>query len=247
MWPAETARHKAKAMKLEAARKKALEAQRAQRHADSLRADSFLCLAARLQPARTDHAAALRHAADRLRQGKAQRQASGQGAAPKPAKLGVPIVKSGFMSWTDVSTSRLWTAVENLFGESIQLHRSHLLEDEFRNRPMIVHYTSPLSYAVEALVAALFLLGVWCGRRQRFLWLCLSWFALDMALHMGLGFGINEIYIMSAHWIFVIPIAAAYALRRTRGRGRTAAVYALGLLALYLWVYNVCLIIQYLC
>lgn len=241
VWPAETARHKAKAQRAEAARKKAQETRMAQVKADSLLADSFLCLAAQRHIG-ADSAATLRAAADSVRRGLHHKAPSKPKKAPK---LGVPIAKSGFMSWTDVSTSRLWTMVENLFGESVQLHHDHLLEDEFRNRPMIVHYDSPVSYVVEALVVLLFVWGVWCGRRQHFLWLCLSWFALDMGLHMGLGFGINEVYIMSGHWIFVMPIATAYALRHVPLRWRGLSMYGLGLLTLYLWVYNVSLMAIY--
>ena len=44
--------------------------------------------------------------------------------------------------------------------------------------------------------------------------LALPWFAFDMVLHLVLGFGIIEVYIMAAHWAFVIPVAAAYLLLR---------------------------------
>ena len=67
-----------------------------------------------------------------------------------------------------------------------------------------------------------------------------------MALHIGLGFGINEVYIMSAHWIYVIPIAAAYALKAAVRRFGRMPIYALGLLTVYLWVYNASLIVSYL-
>ena len=55
--------------------------------------------------------------------------------------------------------------------------------------------------------------GVWCGRRQRFLWLALSFFGFDLLLHVILGFGINEVYIMGAHWLFVLPLAMGYAFK----------------------------------
>ena len=37
---------------------------------------------------------------------------------------------------------------------------------------------------------------------------CVIW------LHLGLGFGLNEIYIMSPHWAFVLPVATAFLLQR---------------------------------
>ena len=39
-----------------------------------------------------------------------------------------------------------------------------------------------------------FLVGVWCGRRSRYLWLVLAWFVSDMVIHVGFGFALNEVY-----------------------------------------------------
>ena len=160
---------------------------------------------------------------------------------------GKPIAKGQFVSWTDITTSRWDTAVENLFGEAIQLHRDHLLGDTLIKRPVIVRYNWVITYVVEAVVVLLFLLGIIAGWRQRFLWLFLSFFAYDMLLHMGLGFGINEVYIMSAHWLFIIPMAVGYLLKAVRLPLLRYALYSLlVLLTLWLWGYNVALIGTYL-
>jgi hypothetical protein len=63
---------------------------------------------------------------------------------------------------------------------------------------------------VEGVLLLLFAGGIIAGWRERLLWVALSWFALDMLLHVGLGFGLNEVYIMAAHWLFVIPLTIAY-------------------------------------
>lgn len=131
-------------------------------------------------------------------------------------KNGKPIANGEFISWTDVTTSRSESIVENLFGESIQLHQDYLLGDVLRTRPMMVHYRYAFNYIIEGIIALLFVLGIWAGRRSRFFWLAMSYFALDMVLHVGLGFGINEVYIMSAHWIYIIPIAVAFLLEGYR-------------------------------
>ena len=78
----------------------------------------------------------------------------------------------------------------------------------------------------------------------------MSFFAMDMALHLGLGFGINEIYIMSPHYLFVIPIAAAFLLKRlhgspSAGRWRVAAVIAIASATLWCWAANTTLITRF--
>jgi len=165
---------------------------------------------------------------------------------------GKPIAKGEFMRWTDKTTSRLDVAVECLFGEGILLHEEHLLGDVLRNRPVIVHHdTSVISgwinYIAEGLIVLLFVIGIWCGRRSLFFWSAMSFFIMDMALHMGLGFGINEIYIMSAHYLFVIPIAIGYIFTKTKHNPRLCIVnYSLCLaLTLWCWIWNGSLIFQY--
>lgn len=181
------------------------------------------------------------------------RKAQGDTMAAAPVKpavkkrvyTGKPIGKGEFMRWTDITTSRWETTVENLFGESLQLHEQHLLGDVFRRRPIIVRYDHWWNYGVEAVVVLLFLIGVWCGRHSRFLWLVLSFMGVDMLLHMGLGFGINEIYIMSPHYLYALPIAMAYLLKAKTRMLRLAVRTLVLLLAVYLWMHNGYLLTQY--
>ena len=149
-----------------------------------------------------------------------------------------------FMRWSDKTSPRVASVVENLFGESIQLHPDYLLQDQSRFRPMIIEYRWAVNYVVEAIIAAFFLAGIWMGRRNRLLWLCLSWFGLDMLLHVGIGFALNEIYIMTAHWIFVIPVAMAALLARPT-RWRPLCRGAIVALTLWLYAYNGYHIVKY--
>ena len=159
---------------------------------------------------------------------------------------GKPMSQGEFMRWTDVSTSRWDAAVENLFGEGVMIHEDYLLGDVLVNRPVVVHYRNWGNYIVEAFLVLLFVAGIWMGRRSRFLWLALSFFMIDMVLHLGLGFAINEISIMSAHYLFVLPIAMAYVLRNARSAAwRNGLKWALGIVAAYLWIWNVALYGQY--
>lgn len=168
-------------------------------------------------------------------------------AKPKVRRnpYGKPIAKGEFMRWTDITTSRWSSAVENLFGEGIQLHRDYALGDVLRHRPVIVNYRSPVQYIIEAFILLLFLAGVWCGRRSRFLWIALACAAFDMLLHLGLGFGLNEVYIMSAHWIFVLPLAMTYLFKAIEKQGILLPCSLVTLmLCLYLYIWNFVIIFQ---
>jgi hypothetical protein len=168
-------------------------------------------------------------------------------AKPKVRRnpYGKPIAKGEFMRWTDITTSRWSSAVENLFGEGIQLHRDYALGDVLRHRPVIVNYRSPVQYIIEALILLLFLAGVWFGRRSRFLWIALACAAFDMLLHLGLGFGLNEVYIMSAHWIFVLPLAMTYLFKAMEKQGILLPCSLVTLmLCLYLYIWNFVIIFQ---
>ena len=150
-------------------------------------------------------------------------------------KSGQPMEDHGFLKWTDISTSRWQSVYENLFGESLQFHRQHFLEDTLVGRPVFVKYDKMFNYIVEALILLLALAGVWLGRKHRFLWLCLSCFGFDMFIHLILGFGLNEIFIMAPHFMFVLPIATAYLFKSVNWQWlRLAVVF----LTIYLLVYN---------
>ena len=165
---------------------------------------------------------------------------------------GKPIAKGEFMRWTDKTTSRWDVAVECLFGEGILLHRDYLLGDVLRNRPLIVKYDTSnllgyINYLAEAFIVIFFVIGVWMGRKSVFLWTSMSFLIMDMLLHMGLGFGINEIYIMSAHYLFVLPIGMAYLFKTIENRKRwSVAIYTVcALTAVWCFAWNIVNIIGY--
>ena len=147
------------------------------------------------------------------------------------------------LEWSDITTDRWQSAVDNLFGESLQLHRDYLLEDVQQTHPVFVQYRSALNYVVEALLVVLLAVGAWTARREKFFLMVLTWFGFDMLMHMGFGFGLNEVYIMTAHWAFIIPIAAGYILRRSNSMAPRVLVAAL---AVWLWAYNAAIVIGYL-
>ena len=242
VWPVEMARKEMKAKK--AAEKKARQERMAQlkQIKDSLTKDSIQ----RGLKIITPEEIAQKAKNDSIQ--KAKQLARNEARKKRGPKQGAPIMKGEFMNWTDATSSRTLSIIENLMGESIQLHQDYVLQDELRHRPMFVNYRYAFNYIVEALIIILFLAGIWAGRKSRYLWLVMSYFGLDMLLHIGLGFGLNEVYIMSGHWIYALPIAIGFLLKETRHQRYSLYLKSLLLtIGLFLLIYNGILIIGYFC
>ena len=88
------------------------------------------------------------------------------------------------------------------------------------------------------LVDRLFIAGVAWGWRERLMWMLLSWFACDVTLHLVMGFAINEVYIMTAGWAFIIPLSIGFMARGLRPRPLSWLRLLVGALTAYLWLYN---------
>ena len=78
------------------------------------------------------------------------------------------------------------------------------------------------------------------------MWLCLAFVLPDIVIHFGLGFGLNEVYIMSCHWLFAVPIALGFAFRAASGRLLVSLRAVTALLAAWLFSYNLWLTVGFL-
>lgn len=155
----------------------------------------------------------------------------------------------GIWNLIDFDTPRWPVLIENLFGESFQLHENHLLEDVHETRPKFVNYQYAYKYGIEVVVILLFLAGVMCSIRYKFFLMLLSWLSFDMLLNIVLGFGINEVYIMTSGWAFIVPIALGYLLKQSKQWNTKVYATMIGIifvLLCYLWISNGTLIVKYL-
>lgn len=150
--------------------------------------------------------------------------------------------------WKDVSQkeNRVDILVENFMGESIQLHRKFILGDVLVSRPVIVEYSWTEQYYAELAVALLFLAGILVSWREKLMQICLAILLFTLMLHIVLGFAIQEVYIMTAHWAFVIPVAWAYLYTKTNRVGAITLSLLFVSLAAYLWSYHSVLLYNYL-
>ena len=148
---------------------------------------------------------------------------------------------------TEYHIDRMPSLVENIFGEGLLLHEDYPLKDANRegHRPVLVRYNHWWYYAVEATIVSLFLLGLWYGRRERIMWMALSMFLCDMLLHVGLNFASSDVYIMTAHWAFILPISYAYLLKKAPRPLRLSALVLMFALTIFLWWHNLSLVARH--
>lgn len=148
---------------------------------------------------------------------------------------------------TEYHIDRLPSLVENVFGEGLILHEDYLLKDANRegHRPVLVRYNHWCYYAVEATIVVLFLAGLWFGRRDRIMWIAFSIFLVDMLLHVGLNFASSDVYIMTAHWAFVLPIALAYLIKKVSKPMQALTLTLTLTLTFFLWWHNLSLIAKH--
>lgn len=149
--------------------------------------------------------------------------------------------------WTDVTIGRTPLLYENVFGEGFILHEDHLLKDANKTRPVFVYYRYWWYYAIEGIIVAFFIAGVWFGRKERLMWMLLAMVSVDAILHIGFRFAASDVYIMTAHWAFIIPISIAYLVRKTKNAPyiKHTIITTVLLVTIFLWWHNVSLISQH--
>lgn len=162
------------------------------------------------------------------------------------------IIDNPMVAHTEYHIDRIPSLVENIFGEGLLLHEDYTLKDANRegHRPVLVRYNHWWYYGVEAVIVVLFLSGVWCGRHERLMWIVMSMFLFDMLLHVGLNFASADVYIMTAHWAFVMPVAIGYLVKSTFNRNIPTPFSLLLLIIIvaitaFLWWHNLSLVVQH--
>lgn len=159
--------------------------------------------------------------------------------------VGQNLVEQQF-NWTRQGVDKMSVVQANFFGESLQLHRKHILGDVLRGRPVVVDYSWPVQNAVTIVIEVLLVGGLICGIRKRFAWLLIGVISFNLLLHIVLAFAIDEVYIMAAHWAFVLPLAMAFLLTKGNRWWQGAVMLLVLALTIYLYIYHGFLLHRYL-
>ncbi len=159
--------------------------------------------------------------------------------AMKPAGEGV-------LAMMDFETPRWEILQENFFGETILLHEDNALGDIVNHRPVVVCYNHWWAYAMEIFFLASFVVGLCMGRKSKLVRMLVAWFCLDVVLNIVLGFAVNELYLMASGWMFSVPVALAFIMKRLPRKAVLPCEAMLLFLTMFLFSHNVMLIIHHL-
>ncbi len=152
----------------------------------------------------------------------------------------------GILSMMDFQTSRKDILQENFFGETILLHENQALGDIVNHRPVVIYYQHWWAYAIELFFFLAFATGIWSGRKSKLMVMLLCWFLVDVTLNIIFGFAVNELYLMASGWLFSLPVAMAFNLKKTPRKLLFPAEILLLFLTLFLFTHNLMLIIHHL-
>ena len=110
----------------------------------------------------------------------------------------------------------------------------------------VLRPTSYACWAMELLpwgVVLLLLSMIWVGRRYPLAWAIPLYLAVDVAVHLVGGYGLDEAVIFGGHWIFLVPMALGWLYRVLPRQAYRYMDIALLLLFTYMCAHNLTIIL----
>ncbi len=101
-------------------------------------------------------------------------------------------------------------------------------------------------WAMELLpwgVVLLLLSMIWIGRRYPLAWAIPLYLAVDVAVHLVGGYGLDEAIIFGGHWVFLVPMALGWLYRVLPRQAYRYMDLALLLLSIYMCTHNLWVIL----
>ena len=84
---------------------------------------------------------------------------------------------------------------------------------------------------------------IWVGRRYPLAWAIPLYLAVDVAVHLVGGYGLDEAVIFGGHWIFLVPMALGWLYRVLPKLAYRYMDIALLLLSTYMCAHNLTIIL----
>ena len=128
--------------------------------------------------------------------------------------------------------------VPDFFGHPLLISNLEMRE---LYRETVLRPTPYACWAMKLLpwgVVLLLLSMIWVGRRYPLAWAIPLYLAVDVAVHLIGGYGLDEAIIFGGHWVFLVPLALGWLYRVIPRQAYRYMDLALLLLSIYMCAYN---------
>ena len=128
--------------------------------------------------------------------------------------------------------------VPDFFGHPLLISNLEMRE---LYRETVLRPTPYACWAMKLLpwgVVLLLLSMIWVGRRYPLAWAIPLYLAVDVAVHLIGGYGLDEAIIFGGHWVFLVPMALGWLYRVVPRQAYRYMDLALLLLSIYMCTHN---------
>lgn len=147
----------------------------------------------------------------------------------------------GYLYWVKGNVSKYSAFIYNMFGESVLLHKNSINKESVS----FGSYSSTFVNIVNYVFIIMVFCGIVVGCKERLMKLLAIFLSVDFLLHIIVGYGINEVYIFSPHYLFIFIISIGYLIKKTTGYWTSFVLLLTLLVSAVCMVHNVLEIYRY--
>lgn len=85
----------------------------------------------------------------------------------------------------------------------------------------------------------------WINRRNKFIWMILAIVSVDVFIHIIKGYALNEAFIFSGHWVFILPLIIGWGIKKMNKIQLKITIPIIGVLAILFLLNNSIRFVQF--
>jgi len=135
------------------------------------------------------------------------------------------------------------------------MNKFTLLWVNFLSEPLLFHSTSGVIYGKETirlaeytsvfyqpvlvLIYLLVVISAFMNRKEVISKIFIAFIGIDLLIHFGIGYGVNEAQLFSAHWFFFIPILLGLLVTKLTNKYlKTTVQFSIGTITILFFIHN---------
>lgn len=140
--------------------------------------------------------------------------------------------------YTNITINKFSFFWKNFLTEPLMFHSSVGVIYE-KDTSILSSYPYSFYNLILLIIFILVLLSVFLNRKEVITKIFISFISIDLLIHFGFGYGVNEAQLFSAHWFFFIPILLGLLIKKlTINYGKTAVQVSIGAITVLFLTHN---------